>query len=62
VEVDHPTLGRTRTLGSPIKMSATPPDVRRRAPMLGEHTDEILRAAGYSGDEIAALRAAHAVA
>src|SRR4051812_15463607 len=32
VETDHPTLGHLRTLGSPIKMSATPPDVSRRAP------------------------------
>jgi crotonobetainyl-CoA:carnitine CoA-transferase CaiB-like acyl-CoA transferase len=62
VETDHPTLGRTRTLGSPIKMSGTPPDVGRPAPMLGEHTDEILRGAGYTDDEIAAFRAAHAVA
>jgi crotonobetainyl-CoA:carnitine CoA-transferase CaiB-like acyl-CoA transferase len=62
VETDHPALGRTRTLGSPIKMSGTPPDVTRRAPRLGEHTDEILRAAGYGDDEIAALRAAQAVA
>jgi formyl-CoA transferase len=62
VETDHPTLGRTRMLGSPIKMNSTPPDVTRRAPLLGEHTDEILRAAGYSDAEIAALRAAGAVA
>jgi formyl-CoA transferase len=62
VETDHPTLGRTRMLGSPIKMSGTPPDVTRRAPLLGEHTDEVLRDAGYSDAEIAALRAAHAVA
>src|SRR6516165_34911 len=39
VETDHPVLGRLKTLGSPLKMSATPPDVRRRAPLLGEHTD-----------------------
>ena len=38
--------GACRTLGSPIKMSATPPDVSRRAPLLGEHTDEVLREAG----------------
>ena len=38
-------------------MSATPPDVSRRAPLLGEHTDEVLREAGFSGCEIAALRA-----
>ena len=40
VETDHPTLGRIRTLGSPIKMSATPPLVGRRAPLLGEHTEK----------------------
>jgi formyl-CoA transferase len=58
VGIDHPTLGRIRTLGSPIKMSATPPNVRRRAPRLGEHTDEILRALGIDVDEIASLRRA----
>jgi len=61
VEVDHPTLGRLRTLGSPLKMSATPPDPLRRAPLLGEHTDEVLRQAAYTGEEIAALRRAGAL-
>jgi crotonobetainyl-CoA:carnitine CoA-transferase CaiB-like acyl-CoA transferase len=56
LETDHPTLGHIRTLGSPIKMSATPPDVRRRAPQLGEHTAEILVESGCSEDEIARLR------
>jgi formyl-CoA transferase len=42
VNVEHPTLGAIRALGSPIKLSATPPDVRRRAPLLGEHTEEVL--------------------
>lgn len=56
VETDHPSLGRLRTLGSPIKMSATPPDVARPAPRLGEHTDEVLREAGFSESEIASLR------
>jgi crotonobetainyl-CoA:carnitine CoA-transferase CaiB-like acyl-CoA transferase len=62
VETDHPALGRTRVLGSPIKMSETPPDVGRRAPMLGEHTDEVLREAGYDAAQIAALRRTGAVA
>jgi crotonobetainyl-CoA:carnitine CoA-transferase CaiB-like acyl-CoA transferase len=57
VESDHPALGHLRTLGSPIKMSATPPDVSRRAPQLGEHTDEVLAEAGFSVGEIAVLRA-----
>jgi formyl-CoA transferase len=37
-------------------MSATPPDVSRRAPQLGEQTDEVLRGVGFSAEEIAALR------
>jgi crotonobetainyl-CoA:carnitine CoA-transferase CaiB-like acyl-CoA transferase len=61
VETEHPTLGRLKTLGSPIKMSETPPDVSRRAPMLGEHTDEILQQAGFSRGEIGALRESAAV-
>jgi crotonobetainyl-CoA:carnitine CoA-transferase CaiB-like acyl-CoA transferase len=56
VEIDHPTLGHIRTLGSPIKMSETPPDVRRRSPLLGEHTDEVLGEAGFADREIVALR------
>ena len=62
VETEHPTLGRLKTLGSPIKMSATPPDVCRRAPQLGEHTDDVLAEAGLSRVEIAALRQSGAVA
>ncbi len=61
VETDHPTLGHMRTLGSPIKLSATPPDVSRRAPQFGEHTDEVLAEAGYSTADIAALRTAGAL-
>jgi crotonobetainyl-CoA:carnitine CoA-transferase CaiB-like acyl-CoA transferase len=62
VEVDHPTLGHLRTLGSPIKMSATPADVSRRAPRLGEHTAEVLAEAGFSESEVAALGRAGAIA
>jgi formyl-CoA transferase len=58
VPVHHPRLGDTRAIGTPLKMSATPLDPTRRAPMLGEHTDEVLAAAGYSFDEIEQLRAA----
>ena len=56
VEVDHPTLGRLRSLGTPIKMSATPLDPHRRAPLLGEHTEEVLRAAGFTDEDVRALR------
>ena len=61
VETEHPTLGHLRTLGSPIKLSVTPPDVSRRAPQLGEDTDDVLMEAGYSAAEIAALRQASAI-
>jgi crotonobetainyl-CoA:carnitine CoA-transferase CaiB-like acyl-CoA transferase len=42
VEVEHPKAGRTRTLGVPLKFSETPAAVRRPAPLLGEHTEEIV--------------------
>jgi formyl-CoA transferase len=42
VEVDHPTRGKYLTVGNPIKLSDSPADVRR-SPLLGEHTDEILK-------------------
>jgi crotonobetainyl-CoA:carnitine CoA-transferase CaiB-like acyl-CoA transferase len=61
VDVEHPALGPLRTLGTPIKMSATPLNPRRRAPMLGEHTDDVLHEAGYSSDEIEQLRYSGAV-
>jgi crotonobetainyl-CoA:carnitine CoA-transferase CaiB-like acyl-CoA transferase len=61
VETNHPTLGHMRTLGSPIKMSASPPHVSRRAPQLGEHTNEVLAEAGLSSAEIASLRASGAI-
>lgn len=61
VDVDHPTLGRLRTLGTPIKMSDTPLNPKRRGPMLGEHTDDVLAEAGYSADEIEQLRYSGAV-
>ena len=61
VETEHPTLGRLKTLGSPIKLSATPPDVSRRAPQLGEHTDQVLTEAGFNEQEIAMFREAGAV-
>ncbi|PXY22290.1 CaiB/BaiF CoA transferase family protein [Prauserella muralis] len=61
VELDHPVEGRVRSLGIPVKLSATPGRIRRVAPGLGEHTDEVLRAAGCTDDEITALRGQGAV-
>jgi len=53
VEIEHPALGRLSVPGSPMKMSETPPVIGRRAPLLGEHTGEVLREAGCSDEEIA---------
>ncbi len=50
--------GTVRTVASPCRMSATPPNYRRPPPSMGEHTDEILAQAGYTEGEREALRAA----
>ena len=61
VEVDHPTRGKYLTVGNPIKMSDSPTDVER-SPLLGEHTDEILRTVlHYDADRIAAIHASGAL-
>ncbi|KRC51978.1 LysR family transcriptional regulator [Leifsonia sp. Root227] len=56
-EIDHPTLGTLRLPGSPIKMSATPPTVRKAPPLAGEDNDYVYGAIlGLSADEIDRLR------
>jgi crotonobetainyl-CoA:carnitine CoA-transferase CaiB-like acyl-CoA transferase len=56
VETDHPVAGRVRQTRNAARFSVTQPEHRRGAPVLGEHTDEILREAGYNDAEIATLR------
>ena len=58
VELEHPVEGTVRGLGIPVKLSNTPGSVRRAAPLLGEHTEEVLREAGIDDAAIAALAAA----
>ena len=58
-EHEHPTLGHYRAVTQPLRINgraATQPD--RRAPLLGEHTDEVLHDAGLDEAEVAALRSA----
>ena len=62
VEVEHPKAGRTRALGHPVKFSATPGKVERAAPLLGQHTREVLAGLGYAPEEIERLYAEGAVA
>ncbi|NEY91831.1 CoA transferase [Rhodobacteraceae bacterium KMS-5] len=62
VEYDHPTEGRVKTPGFPIRFSRTPSEVVRGAPLVGEHSREILTEAGYSVGEIESLVSAGAIA
>jgi crotonobetainyl-CoA:carnitine CoA-transferase CaiB-like acyl-CoA transferase len=60
VEVEHTTLGAVKTIGLPVKFSATPGKVRHGAPLYGEHTLEVLREFGFEEHEIEALEKEHA--
>jgi crotonobetainyl-CoA:carnitine CoA-transferase CaiB-like acyl-CoA transferase len=62
VEIEHASLGTVKTLGLPIKFSATPGKVRTGAPLYGEHTDSILSAYGFDAVEIESLRKEGAIA
>lgn len=61
-DVEFPSAPSPVPLASPaIGLSSTPPKIRHRAPMVGEHTDEVLRELGYSTEEITKLRKANVV-
>ena len=61
VDVDHPTRGRYTSVGCPVKLSDSPVEVTR-SPLLGEHTEEILRdVLGYDGEELASILESGAV-
>ena len=62
VEVDQPGAGPVRLLGTPVKLSRTPPDPARAGPALGADTETLLAEAGFSSEEVAALKATGAVA
>jgi crotonobetainyl-CoA:carnitine CoA-transferase CaiB-like acyl-CoA transferase len=56
VQVEHPVSGPFRMTGIPVKLSDTPGAVRLPPPTLGQHTDEVLRALGYTAGQIGSLR------
>src|SRR4249919_1668352 len=55
VEVDHPTRGKYLTVGNPIKLSDSPCEIQR-SPLLGEHTEEILKVLGYSAGDVEEIK------
>jgi formyl-CoA transferase len=56
IELDHPKLGKVKQVGILPKLSDTPGQVRRFAPVHGEHTDEVLSSLGFNAEEIGKLR------
>ena len=61
VETQHPVAGRVKSIGVPIKFSATPGLVSRAAPVLGQHTREVLRELRFSETDIESLAASGAI-
>jgi len=62
VECEHPIAGKVRIVGPPVRLSETPGAIREPAPLLGQHTDQVLRERlGLGDDEIARLRRAGAI-
>ena len=62
LEIEYPGIGKVKSAANPIKLSDAPVETRRKSPMVGEHTVEIMREVGYSDSDIAALRDAKAIA
>jgi formyl-CoA transferase len=55
MEIDHPIEGKVPNIGFAVKMMGTPQQVSRHPPLLGEHTNEILKELGIAGQELKAL-------
>lgn len=56
VDFDHPVFGKIKQMGFPVKLSASEIGIRREAPELGQHTEEVLLEFGYTWDDISRLR------
>jgi crotonobetainyl-CoA:carnitine CoA-transferase CaiB-like acyl-CoA transferase len=61
VETEHPSAGKVKAIGLPIKFSETPGSVRTAAPQFGQHTRDVLRELGYSDAEIEQMNEAGAI-
>jgi len=61
IEVEHPVAGKVRIPGNPIKLSASADCIERPAPVLGQHSEEILEQLGYSPERIAELQQNHII-
>ncbi|MFQ5989535.1 MAG: CaiB/BaiF CoA transferase family protein [Candidatus Methylomirabilales bacterium] len=62
VELEHPVAGKIKNIGIPVKLSLTPGEIRGPAPLLGQHTDEVLLWVGLDRTEIAHLRESGVIA
>ncbi len=61
VTQQHPLAGKVTMVNTPVRLSAAPGSVRTPAPLLGQHTDEVLRELGYTASEVSRLREQKAV-
>ena len=60
-DAEHPHAGTYKTIPPPVRFSSAPQSVRRPAPLIGEHTDEVLAEVGYDHQGISSLRGAGAL-
>jgi crotonobetainyl-CoA:carnitine CoA-transferase CaiB-like acyl-CoA transferase len=58
VDIDHPVAGKFKYPGAPYKLSATPWEIKRRAPLLGEHNEEVYGRLGYGKKDMEGLKKA----
>ena len=55
MEIDHPHEGKVSNIGFAVKLTGTPQQVRRHPPLLGQHTDEVLREIGLDEAAVESL-------